>query len=333
MAHKQKTKGRQNVNAICWDNHVCLPFNHNLDYYFKELYRHKLAGFSVVSVNIGYANIPWGKQINIAHKLKKLIESNRDKFFQISSVQELIFAKNTGKLGIFFDVEGANLLEGELSRIRTLYEVGVRWMCLTYNQTNSLVGGCLPDEKDEGLSELGHQVVHKMGEVGMMVCCSHTGEISAKEIIEHNKKPTIYSHSNCKSVYNHWRNISDENIKLCGSKNGVVCINGVGPFLGDTKANVAGFMNHLEHLLKLVGPDNVGIGLDYVYDAEDLGELLNEEKEILGGDDYAPDNFSFISPEKITYIKNKLKQKGFSDIDINKIFGGNLLRVAKEVWV
>ncbi len=334
-------KTRQQVNSlgkqtrsVRWDNHVCLPFGRNRRKKFNELERHKNAGFNIATVNIGYAARSWSEHVSFAEEFTEWILEHDQTYLMVRTAADIQKAIDTKRLGIIFDVEGANLLEGKIERVELLYDLGVRWMCLTYNITNKLAGGCSPNAKDIGLTDFGRKVVREMNRVGMVVCCSHTGPVSAKQVIENSDQPMIFSHSNCNHIFAHWRNIDDDEIRACAEKGGVICVNGVGPFLSEPPyeqlADKA--LDHIEHLADIVGTEHVGIGLDYVYDQSEFAEILGSQPSLFGGTDSAPTMFDFIAPEDVSDIEDGLLGRGFSKVDIEKIIGGNLVRVGTAVW-
>ena len=173
-----------NVNSIAIDNHVCVPFDADPELVFKQLAIHKDAGFSAVGVNIGYGDMSWGSHIDCAERLTHWIKQKHEDYYLVRSARDLIANADDRRLGIFFNVEGASLLQGDSSRVSILSRLGVKWMCLTYNQSNDLAGGCMPGAVDRGLTALGREVVETMNEQGIVVCGSHTGHRSARDIIQ-----------------------------------------------------------------------------------------------------------------------------------------------------
>lgn len=139
----------------------------------------------------------------------------------------------------------------------------------------------------------------------------------------------IFSHSNPNGLRDHVRNISDEQINACARTGGVIGINGIGDFLGGTSSER--LIEHIEYVMDLVGPDHVGIGLDYVVDKQELVEYLEAYPDI-----YPPDKMkdvlAFVEPEQFPEFTELLYQKGYSEPVISGILGGNFLRVAKQVW-
>jgi membrane dipeptidase len=136
------------------------------------------------------------------------------------------------------DIEGAKAIDDQVSLIQFYYDLGVRWMLIAYNRANLAGGGCL--EEDTGLTEFGAQAIDEMARVGMVTCCSHTGERTSLEVIEHSKSPVIFSHSNPRALLDHPRNIRDHVIRACAAKGRLIGINGVGVFLGpnDTRSEM-----------------------------------------------------------------------------------------------
>ena len=326
--------GEQVELSIRWDNHICLPFGQQRREQFRDLERHRRAGFNIAAVNIGYAGRTWAEHIDFARDLSEWIAENEQGFLLVRDVAGIHEAIDSDRLGVFYDVEGADLLERNLDRVETLQEIGVRWMCLTYNVENALVGGCSPDSRNGRLTDFGREVIREMNRVGIIVCCSHTGQNSVRQIIEWSEKPTIFSHSNCRQVFGHWRNVDDELIKACADKGGVICVNGVGPFLSEPPYDslVDKLLDHIAHLADVVGIEHIGIGLDYVYDQDELAEILKQQTVLFGGAENAPTAFEFIAPEQAAAIERGLRIRDFSDDDIEKIFGANLLRVCHDTW-
>lgn len=321
------------MNSVTIDNHVCLPFDSDREFIFEQLAMHKEAGFSAVGVNIGYGDMSWASHIDFARRLTDWVRQRSNDFFLVQSAKDLLERTDVQRLGIFFDIEGASLLEGDPSRVVLLADLGVKWMCLTYNKSNDLAGGCMPGAVDDGLTDLGRDVVEKMNSEGIVVCASHTGRRSVEDIIQHSTKPCIFSHSNAASVYPHWRNIDRSLINMCAEKGGVICVNGVGPFVGAGDVSLAGFFSHLDYLLKLVGPSHIGLGLDYVYDTEDLEHAVLARPDLFADVLVDGQKFTFLPPTVLSQIIVHLERRGLSQYEISCICGGNLVRVFSEVWI
>jgi membrane dipeptidase len=211
------------------------------------------------------------------------------------------------------------------------YDLGVRWMSIVYNRRNLSGSGC-HDAEDAGLTTFGHELVRRMDEVGMVKCCTHTGYRTAMDVLTGTDRPTIFSHSNPRALRDHPRNITDALIDACAATGGVVCVSGVGIFLGDNDASIGTYVDHLEHVIQRVGPQHVGIGLDYVFDTDGLDILLTNHADMWPpGFGYAA-GIRFVAPENLPGVTEELLRRRYGDLDVHAVLGGNLLRVAREVW-
>lgn len=141
----------------------------------------------------------------------------------------------------------------------------------------------------------------------------------------------IFSHSNPLGVWRHRRNVRDETIKACAATDSVVGINGIGSFLGRNDASTETFVRHVEYVVQLVGPKHVGLGLDYVFDEQELVDLVAANPHLFPPEEYfeAP---ALVRPEQIPEIAERLTKLGYSAADLGAILGGNHLRVAQQVW-
>jgi membrane dipeptidase len=315
--------------CVVWDNHACLPLRPHDERFLPQLERFRNSGVTVVSVNVGFGRQGVEPHVRmLAHFRHWLLQRPND-YLLIERVDDIHRAKESGRLGVFFDIEGANAIQDQLSLIQFYYDLGVRWMLMAYNVGNRVGGGCM--EEDGGLTDFGSQVVEEMARVGMIVCCSHTGERTTLEVIEHSRNPVIFSHSNPRALWDHPRNVRDHVIRACAAKGGVVGINGVGVFLGVNDTRSETVARHVDYVAKLAGIDHVALGLDYVFDNDELLEYFTAHPELFGGDADLPDH-QFVAPEQIPEIVECLLDLGYAELDIQRVLGLNLLRVAGTVW-
>src|SRR4029077_2961094 len=122
-------------------------------------------------------------------------------------------------------------------------------------------GGC--HDQDHGLTDFGRAVVAEMNRIGMVVDCAHSGIKSGLEAMRLSTRPCIFSHANARALQDHERNITDEQIKAVAATGGVVGVNGLGLYLGNGPPRVEELVAHIDYVVKLVGAEHVGIGLDY----------------------------------------------------------------------
>ena len=311
--------------ALVWDTHACFPLNPNSD--LTELQRYQNNGVTFVSLNIGMDMDSFENVIQVVARFRNYIASHPDRYLLALSVGDILAAKESGKLAIAFDLEGSEPLLGNINLVSFYYDLGVRQMLLAYNKDNRASGGCM--EGNIGLTSFGKDVIREMNRVGMVVDVSHMGYRATMEAFEVSSKPVIFSHSNPKSLREHARNISDDQIKACAQTGGVIGINGIGDFLGGTSSEL--IVQNIEYVLNLVGPEHVGIGLDYVIDKQEVLDYIKNNPDVFPADKIA--NFiSFVEPEQLPEFTELLYQKGYNEQIISGILGGNFLRVARETW-
>lgn len=311
--------------ALVWDAHACFPLNPYAD--LSELSRYKNSGVNFVSLNIGMDLDPFENIIQVLARFRQYIKSNSDQYVLALSVEDILGAKEAGKLAIAFDLEGSEPLAGNINLISFYYDLGVRQMLLAYNKDNRASGGCM--EGQIGLTEFGRQVIKEMNRVGMVVDVSHMSYKASMEAFETSTLPVIFSHSNPNGLRQHARNISDEQIKACAKTGGVIGINGIGDFLGGTSSEL--LIENIEYVMKLAGPEHVGLGLDYVIDKQELIDYINNYPDTFPPDKNK-DLLAFVEPEQFPKFTEFLIKKGHSEQTIRGILGENFLRVAKQVW-
>jgi membrane dipeptidase len=171
-----------------------------------------------------------------------------------------------------------------------------------------------------------------MNRVGMVVCGSHCGERTAQELIDVSASPAIFSHSNARAVWDHPRNISDEVARACAARGGVIGINGFGPFLGANDASTKAYVDHVEHMLDLVGDDHVGLALDFIFDADELNQFVAADPVAFPPDKY-PAGAEMVEPARLPEIAAALLRRGYGFDTLVKLFGGNHRRIAETVWI
>ncbi|MFZ1904770.1 MAG: membrane dipeptidase [Steroidobacteraceae bacterium] len=317
------------ADAIVWDNHACMPLRPNDDF-LPQLERCRAAGQTVISLNVGYDVTKFDDNIRVLAHFRHFVNRNPDRYILINTAADILAAKSSGRLGICFDLEGTRALNDQLSMVELFYGLGVRWMLMAYNLNNSVGGGC--QDEDHGLTPFGRSVLDEMTRVGMVPCCSHTGWRTAMQVIEHVAGPVIFSHSNCHAVFAHPRNIPDELIKACAATGGVVGINGDSAFLQAGADLVVSMFPHIDHIVQLVGPDHVGLGLDYVYDMAEFDEYIAAHPDVWPTDKGYGAPVTFLEPERIADLVDAMLEHGYPREAVLKIIGGNHLRVASAVW-
>lgn len=303
--------------------------------FLPQLERVRKAGIDVLSLNVSFDLVPPHEAFGVLATFRNWIAEHSEHYALVDSVFDIEIAKSQGRLAVVFDIEGGSAVAAHAGLVEIFYRLGVRWMLLAYNTNNKLGGGCM--DEDTGLTDYGRQIIREMERVGMVLCCSHLGHRTAREAIEYSKSPVIFSHSNPSAVYPHVRNISDDLMRACAATGGVVNINGVGMFLGkdsegqpDNRTET--IVRHIDYAADLIGPNHVGLGLDYVFDMSELNELARKHAERFPEEIRTSRAYTQVEPERFPIIAEALLKRGYSESDVQGIMGHNNLRIAGQVW-
>jgi membrane dipeptidase len=317
--------------ALVWDDHS--GFAPTPDYDLERLEDWRQAGVNYLSIDVGYDVIGWEMAVRNLGAYITWLEKRTDKFMLVRHADDVLEAKRTGRMAITFDLEGMNALNGESSLVSLYYRLGVRQMLTAYNKNNLAGGGC--HDKDTGLTEFGRRVIAEMNRVGMLVDCSHTGYRTTMDVMEMAIQPVVFSHSNPKALRPHGRNITDDQIRACAKTGGVIGVTGLGYFLPDRASTAVALADCVVHVRDLVGPDHVGLGLDYTPpDPKDtLDADLAAHPDFWPPAEYAaPWPMQDASPGAFAQLAALLLERGWSNGDVRKVLGENFLRVARAVW-
>jgi membrane dipeptidase len=237
-------------------------------------------------------------------------------------------AKANGRLSVSYHFQSATPFAPDLDLVDAFKGAGVVRSILAYNEANVFADGC-HEPRNAGLSTYGHRLIERMDQVGMVIDLSHCGEITSFDALNAPlSRPPIFSHANARALYDHERNITDEQIKACGERRGYVGINGVGMFLGAAGPDIpARIAEHAAHVAALIGPDRVGLGLDFMFlEGSDYGFFHSVRDRFPRG--YPDPPWDFFQPEQFLDLVEALEYQGFSQNDLAGILGENYLRLA-----
>lgn len=318
---------------LLWDNHVYLPEDPGTAA-IEQLERHRRLGFNVVMLNIGDADCTLESIVRMAAFARRWLREHDDRFLLIENLSDIDRARREGKLAVGFNVEGLYALGDRTDVLSLFRDLGVRWVLMVYNRRNG-VGSGVHDDIDEGLSDLGRRAVAEMDDLGIVKCLSHTGHRTARDVLAMSRRPCIFSHSNAAAIWPHARNIPDDLIRACAATGGVVGINGIALFLGEGPATALRMADHIDHVAQLVGVAHVGIGSDYGYQVPGHigGAIPTESFFWPAGNGYGERrDHGVIEPEELPELFDILARRGYGEADLAAIQGGNLLRVAGQVW-
>ena len=244
------------------------------------------------------------------------------------TMKEVDAANAAGKIGVFLSFEGCEPIGQDLGLLRIFYELGVRATGLVWSRRNYVGDGCFFSPKREGrkggLTPFGVEVVEETERLGMILDISHLNDEGVQDVAAFSKGPVIASHSNCRALVPSMRNLTDEQIRFVASRGGVVGMNGCSAFVSTDKRDDVGareLCEHIDYIVKLVGDDFVGLGLDC---CDGLAEYA-----------YAPPNLetydSIRDHSLLPELVAVLMEKGYSDERTRKIVGGNFRRVYEGV--
>jgi membrane dipeptidase len=204
-------------------------------------------------------------------------------------------------------------------------------MLPTYNLRNAAGSGCL-DQVDEGLTAYGRALVREMNTVGMVVDGSHCSVRTGLDLAEATQRPMVYSHSSMRGLWDHPRNVTDEQAKACAATGGVIGVTGVGIFLGPNDASVDALVRHIDYAVDLVGPGHVGVASDFPFDHGDLNQEMTRNPELFPASYTRWGPIEFMPPEGLLRVEAALVARGYPPDAVTAILGGNFRRVAAEVW-
>ncbi|MCU0505093.1 MAG: dipeptidase [Chloroflexi bacterium] len=318
------------ADALVWDNHSGFDPRPHADLENLRVWRD--AGVDYLSINVGYDVMDPAMTLRSLAAYRAWLRAHPDGYVLIDRAADAWRAKREGRLAVTFDLEGMNALDGNVDMVEVLYDLGVRQMLFAYNRTNLAGAGC--HDEDTGLTPFGRDVVRAMNRVGMVVDCSHSGHRTTMEAMESSGDPVIFSHSNAWALAPHGRNIRDDQIRGCAATGGVVCVTGIGRFLGGD-AGTATFVDHVAYIADLVGPAHVGISLDYAFEVGGIEDLLSAHPEYWPPSEYPAGSggpHDFMPPGSLPEITAVMLQRGFSEVEVRGVLGENMLRVASQVW-
>lgn len=269
-----------------------------------------------------------------------LFEQCGDRALLVERDADLARAKREGKLGVVLGFQGGMPLGRNVHLVRVFHRLGVRILQLTYNEGNALAPGVL-EPSDGPLTSLGRQVVQEMNRVGMLVDLSHVGRRASLDAIALSSDPVIFSHSNPRALQENPRNITDEQIRACAERGGVVGLATFSAFVGDTSGGrhptLDDFFRQLDHVLALAGPDHVGIGTDIFIDPTDgvwwravTGRLYPEVSQ---GMTYETHNIAgFMQHADFPAVAEAMLARGYDEGTVAGLLGDNWRRVFRQVW-
>lgn len=276
----------------------------------------------------------------------------RDSLVKAVGADDILAAKAAGRFGLCFTGNGVPLrqewqgVRDELRLIRIFHQLGIRMMHLTYNRRNPIGDGA-GEPHDGGLSDFGREVVAEMNRVGVIVDVAHSGWKTSLDAARVSARPMVASHTSCAAVYKHFRGKPDEVIEAICDTGGLIGICCIPRFLGGG-GDIHAFLDHIDHVVRTFGFDHAAIGCDTAYvsrfEREERAKIPRRPDgqsplDLPGArwdhlwpqDDYraTPDAERSLAWTNWPMFTLGMVMRGYSDDDIRKILGGNMLRVLR----
>ena len=247
----------------------------------------------------------------IFDKIEEIVSANADYLALARTPGDLYENKRHGRKSIMLGIENGLALGGELKNVEHFAQRGVVYITLCHNGDNDLCDSCRGCNTHGGVSRFGEQVIREMNRLGLMVDLSHAGDRSFYDALDISQTPIVCSHSSCRALCDHPRNLTDDQMRRLAAKGGVMQVTLYNGFLvKDGQATVLDAIAHLEHAIHVMGVDHVGLGTDFDGDGGICG--LRDSSELL-------------------QFTRQLLARRYSERDIQKIWGGNFLRVMGQV--
>jgi len=299
------------------DSYYHLADFHN--YNHTDIPRMKLGGVDLQFFAVWVSPTRYeGNYFNTAKTMLDIFDAeiglNSDDIAQARTASEVRAIVGEGKIAAVIGVEGGHTIENKIENLISLYERGMRYMTITWNNsTDWAISAKDSRSRTVGLSDFGRKVIRKMDSLGVIIDVSHTGIKTIEDILAITKNPIVATHSGARALRDHYRNLYDDQIIAIANTGGVIGVVFYPPYLSPNGyANISTVVNHIDYIANLVGVDYVALGSDFdgigtntVHGLEDISKY--------------PD------------LTQKLLLRGYSREDVKKILGGNFLWVFEEV--
>ncbi|MDQ3878858.1 MAG: dipeptidase [Actinomycetota bacterium] len=254
------------------------------------------------------------------------VEDNADDIALCFTGSDIDRAVAEGKIAFVLALEGSEQVAADIELFSTFFRLGVRIASFTHFGRTMLADGSAEDEARSRLTAAGIRAVRWMQETGMLVDVSHLSQAGTEHVLEITTRPVIASHSSASALRDHHRNLSDDLLKAIAATGGVIGVNFFPWFVSDGEPALDHIIDHIEHVATVAGIDHVGLGPDFVKEYFDT-QYPNEELLFEGHDAKRVPEGTEGSSRDLPLVTQKLIERGVPEGDIEKVLGGNFLRV------
>ena len=284
--------------------------NHHVDICRMQKYKGFVQMFALW-IAPQYYCAPLKRAMLLLENLHAQIKTYNQHITLVTNYNEACTALKHKKIAAFISIEGGEALEKDLNTLEKLYHLGVRSICLTWNNQNALGASAVCKNARQGLTDFGKKVVREMNRLKMLVDVSHLSAAGFWDVLTVTTQPIIASHSNAKNICPHLRNLSNDQFKAIVKNKGMVGINFYTSFLTTNEvATVLDIVKHIEHYMALGGENHIGLGCDY------------------DGMDHLPKGIEGI--EHIETVLNTLLKSNYTEKQVKKIAGNNFIKFIKK---
>lgn len=310
----------------------------------EEIRASGLTACSMTLSEVGNALDAWDGTIKNIASFDQALQNNPEVALKALTAADIRRAKSERRLAVIYNTQDTSMIGPELDRIALLKGLGVRVVQLTYNNRNLSGDGCL-EAGNAGISKLGRETIAKIEEQQLLLDLSHSGQRTVAEALAAATRPPTISHTGCRALNDNPRNQWDAELKACANKGGVVGIYWMPFLVASSKPTGADLVRHIQHAVKVCGEDHVAIGTDNMLnktviddDARAAQKNFFEEraKRGIAAPGEGADIFNIVAEWddhlRFHHLADGLSRAGWSSGRIEKVLGGNLLRLYREVW-
>lgn len=302
----------------------------------------EFSGVDCIFQNCGEESNDIERLIKRLGNYTRTVDTLTDIYERCPYIDKLEAIRSRGHKALYLTTNGVPIsskyisAEENLHMIETFFNLGVRMMHMTYNRRNLLGDGCA-ETANGGLSDFGRMAVAEMNRVGVIPDVAHSGQRTSLETALCSKKPVVASHTTAGHLSNHYRAKCDEVIEAIKKTNGYVGICGYPPFLQQSR-NINAFIDHIDYIAKTFGVDHAAIGTDRSFPLTDYISPQTAKSRRTWEDFWSPtgedkstaEDYASLEWTNWPLFTVGLVMRGYSDSDIQKIIGGNVIRVCKD---